>query len=166
MQPPRKRQSRFRVPAGAPAFAPRRFGRQASLAREGCPSKHGAKYREGGRGDHQQTNYLLAFRRGTLTARSLSSVGRAPTWYVGGSWFETSREHQPSRPNGRYGSASQRGREGCRVVARRAKTGELICAGSPTAEAARSDRAQCEFESRSAYQPSRQGASARQAGSP
>ncbi len=37
--------------------------------------------------------------------------------------------------------------------------GRYDCAGSPTAEAARSDRAQCEFESRSAYQPSRQGAS-------
>src|SRR5580704_2894426 len=43
MQPPRKRQSRFRFPAGA---------------------------------------------------RSLSSFGRAPTWYVGGGWFEPSREHQ------------------------------------------------------------------------
>src|SRR4029077_12576149 len=32
--------------------------------------------------------------RATLPDRSLSSVGRAPAWYVGGGWFETGREHQ------------------------------------------------------------------------
>ncbi len=146
MQPPRKRQSRIRVPAGAPAFAPcGRYGSASRRRREGCRVE--ARRAKTG----EKASLPIIFLSSNLSDRSLSSVGRAPTWYVGGGWFETSRELQSSGQKRFDWQASIRSRRLPAVAWREAPRRRATRAGSPTAEAARSDRVQCEFKSRPAY---------------